>query len=124
MNSWPGGGGFSGPGLLRFTSQILMEQINADGPTRCCRRRVDKEKHEAYVGSNNPKARWHELGTSRIHARSFIMGAGMRKADEIHKLVGAKVHLHIAGRDEPGESSTPAAPLDTGPKGPENPSGS
>ena len=28
--------------------------------------RVDKEKKEAYVGSDNPKARYHELGTSRI----------------------------------------------------------
>jgi phage gpG-like protein len=38
---------------------------------------VDAEAHEAYVGSNNPKARWHELGTSRIPPRTFLMGAAV-----------------------------------------------
>lgn len=43
---------------------------------------------EAHVGSNNPKALWHELGTRTIPARSFLAGAAMRKEHEIHKICG------------------------------------
>jgi hypothetical protein len=45
----------------------------------------------AYVGSNNKKALWHELGTSRI-PRPFLAGAAAAKHEEIGELIGKKFH--------------------------------
>jgi hypothetical protein len=53
---------------------------------------VDAQRLIAQVGSNDPKALWHELGTVTIPARSFLMGAAMRKEREIHELTGVTVH--------------------------------
>jgi len=44
------------------------------------------EGNEGYVGSNNDKAVWHELGTARIPPRSFLMGAAMRMEPKIYKM--------------------------------------
>jgi hypothetical protein len=41
-----------------------------------------------FVGSNNDKAVWQELGTSRIPPRSFLGGACMRKGEEVAKHLG------------------------------------
>jgi phage gpG-like protein len=46
----------------------------------------------AYVGSNNPKALWHELGTSRIPPRPFLAIAATAKINEIGEMFGAKYH--------------------------------
>lgn len=43
---------------------------------------------EAYVGSNNQKAVWQELGTDRIPPRSFLGEAAHRKEKEIQRIVG------------------------------------
>jgi phage gpG-like protein len=51
---------------------------------------------ETFVGSNNPKAKWHELGTVHIPARSFLMAAAMHKEREIHQKLGIKIHAKIA----------------------------
>lgn len=45
-------------------------------------------EHEFTVGSNSPKALWHELGTSRVPPRSFIGGAAQAKIEEVHELMG------------------------------------
>lgn len=42
----------------------------------------------AHVGSNDPKALWHELGTVHIPARSFLAGASVRKEHEVRKICG------------------------------------
>lgn len=42
----------------------------------------------AHVGSDNPKALWHELGTSRIPARSFLAGAAIRMESRVHEICG------------------------------------
>jgi phage gpG-like protein len=52
----------------------------------------DVQQHVAYVGSNNEKALWHELGTSRIPPRSFLAGAAEAKQEEIGDLIGGKFH--------------------------------
>jgi phage gpG-like protein len=41
-----------------------------------------------YVGSNNDKAVWHELGTSRVPPRPFLSTAAAAKEKEIVKLTG------------------------------------
>ncbi len=45
-----------------------------------------------YVGSNNEKAVYHELGTSKIPARSFLGQAAIGKEREIHEMTGRLIH--------------------------------
>ena len=52
---------------------------------------------EGAVGSNNDKAVWHELGTSRIPPRSFLAGAAMHMEDKIHKMAARAVVSVMAG---------------------------
>lgn len=84
---------------------------------------VNLEKKEAAVGSSNPKARWMELGTSRIPPRSFLLGAGMAKAEELHKIVGAEVHMHIisGGETKGSTSSSQMPPQEKEPTNPGSP---
>lgn len=42
----------------------------------------------AHIGSNDPKALWHELGTVRIPARSFLAGASMRMEHKVREICG------------------------------------
>lgn len=48
----------------------------------------NNDAHEAYVGSNNPKAVWHELGTSRIPPRSSLGGAARHKEPAVVRILG------------------------------------
>jgi phage gpG-like protein len=50
------------------------------------------------VGSDNDKALWHELGTSRIPPRSFLGGAAQHMGQEIEKMAARAVMAVIAGR--------------------------
>jgi hypothetical protein len=62
---------------------------------------VMKEGDEVvgYVGSNNMKAVWQELGTSRgIPPRSFLMGAAMRREHKIHEMAERRIAAAAAGR--------------------------
>lgn len=49
----------------------------------------------AYVGSNDPKALWHELGTVRIPPRSFLAGAARQKEHLVRKICGHDVFHSI-----------------------------
>jgi hypothetical protein len=60
----------------------------------------------AYVGSNNEKALWHELGTSRIPPRSFLAGAAAAKdrgvgRQEIPRLAGQRVMMVQSSQSPP-----------------------
>ena len=45
-----------------------------------------------FVGSNDDKAVWQELGTSRgIPPRSFLGGAAMRKGEEVAHAIGSEI---------------------------------
>lgn len=55
------------------------------------------EIHEAEVGSNEDKAVWHELGTSRMPARSFLASSARDKEDEIVEIVGGAVVIALTG---------------------------
>jgi phage gpG-like protein len=48
-----------------------------------------------YVGSDNPKAAYHEFGTSRIPPRPFLSGAAATKAAEIAHYIGHAVSTAI-----------------------------
>jgi phage gpG-like protein len=53
--------------------------------------KVDQATMQAWVGSDNDKALFHELGTVHIPARSFLAGAAMHKEEECHALIGKTV---------------------------------
>jgi hypothetical protein len=40
----------------------------------------------AWVGTNDPNAKYHQFGTSRIPARPFLMGAVLHSEAEILKI--------------------------------------
>ena len=52
----------------------------------------DVQTDAAYVGSNDPKATRHELGTSRMPPRPFLKGAANAKHAEIGEAMGKKFH--------------------------------
>jgi phage gpG-like protein len=54
---------------------------------------------EAQVGSNNDKAVWHELGTSRVPPRPFLAPAAAEKGREAAKVMGVAVASAIASRN-------------------------
>src|SRR6266550_2820022 len=54
--------------------------------------------NEGHVGSNNDKAVWHELGTSRIPPRSFLMGAAMAMEPKIYKMAERAVVAVMLGK--------------------------
>jgi len=57
---------------------------------------------EAHVGSNDDKAVWQELGTSRgIPPRSFLGGAAVRKSEEVRDVIG---HTMVAALIKPATS--------------------
>jgi len=65
---------------------------------------VDKANGIANVGSNDPKALWQELGTSRIPPRSFLMGAAMRMEEKVHDTCGKDVFAWaLLGKGPDGE---------------------
>jgi phage gpG-like protein len=53
---------------------------------------------EAEVGSDDDRAVWQELGTSRIPPRSFLGGAAVRKADDVAKFIEEAIHRAFSGR--------------------------
>jgi hypothetical protein len=64
----------------------------------------DVQHGVAYVGSNDPKALWHELGTSRIPPRPFFGGAVAAKHEEIGSIsAGASTPYCCLKRDEKPE---------------------
>jgi phage gpG-like protein len=56
------------------------------------------EGNEGHVGSNNDKAVWHELGTSKIPPRSFLMGAAMHMEPAIHAMAARAVMAVMLGK--------------------------
>jgi phage gpG-like protein len=54
--------------------------------------------NQGFVGSNNDKAVWQELGTVKIPPRPFLAGAAMAMEEKIHKMAARAVVACIAGR--------------------------
>jgi phage gpG-like protein len=46
----------------------------------------NSDDQEGYVGTNDPKGRWQEFGTSRIPPRSFLGAAAIQMECEIDKM--------------------------------------
>lgn len=54
--------------------------------------------HEGFVGSDNMKAVWQELGTKTIPPRSFLAGAAKHKMEEIVNKTGLAIEATMIGR--------------------------
>ena len=57
------------------------------------------EGHSGFVGSDNDKAVWQELGTSRIPPRSFLGLAAQTKAEESANTLGDVLFKKMIGRE-------------------------
>jgi hypothetical protein len=62
---------------------------------------VDHE--HGYVGSNNDKAVWHELGTSRVPPRSFLGAAAALEGPAVAKMAGEVMVAAVGGALAGGE---------------------
>ena len=57
----------------------------------------NSDQFEGYVGSNNPKAEWHEFGTRRIPPRSFLGAAAGLEGPKIERMAGEVMRSVIDG---------------------------
>lgn len=53
--------------------------------------------NEGCVGSNNPEAKWHELGTARMPPRPFLRPAAIVSEDRIRRMATAAVVAALSG---------------------------
>jgi phage gpG-like protein len=53
--------------------------------------------NEGCVGSNSDIAVYHELGTSRIPPRSFLVSSAISSEDKIHRMAGAAAVAALSG---------------------------
>eukprot|EP01037_Dinobryon_pediforme_P012169 gene12169-12257_t len=68
----------------------------------------NSDEHVAYVGSNNPKMTWQELGTDRIPPRP-VLGLAMIKAkDKVEAAVGKIINATTAKHAKPTSNAAPA----------------
>jgi phage gpG-like protein len=84
-------------GWPRLKPQTIKHKGTGDSPlleTGDLRDSIERDVQHgvAYVGSNNDKALWHELGTSRIPPRPFLAGAAAAKHGEIGEWIGKHFH--------------------------------
>ncbi|MCJ2136201.1 hypothetical protein MKK69_19455 [Methylobacterium sp. J-026] len=80
--------GFTPDDPLRRTGEFAETfQKHVDGPTR------------AEVGSNDERAAWFELGTSRMPPRPVLGAAKAQHDPHLVEIVGRRIQQHIGGRD-------------------------
>ncbi|GEP00642.1 hypothetical protein [Methylobacterium haplocladii] len=92
------------PGWPALQSETVARKATGDSPLletgamRDAYARTVVSDHEAAVGSDDPKATWQELGTSRgIPPRPVLKTAAVRKEGEVHRILGEAVFRHLSG---------------------------
>jgi HK97 gp10 family phage protein len=89
--------GYNWPTLSEHTKKTQPGMLLETGEMRASIEwSTSHDGMEGYVGSNNDKAVWQELGTSRIPPRSFLAGALHHEAPEIVKMAGKVARATIA----------------------------
>lgn len=73
--------------------ETIARKVNGDTPlleTGQMRDSIGRsfDSREGTVGSNDDRAVWHELGTSKIPARSFLSGAAQHKEHDVVEAIG------------------------------------
>jgi hypothetical protein len=53
--------------------------------------------NEGYVGTDDPVAKYHEFGTSKMPARPFLMPSAIAMEEKIHKMAAKAVMAVLAG---------------------------
>jgi hypothetical protein len=96
------------PGWAPLAASTLIEKDGINTPlleTGEMRDSIawNSDAHEGYVGSNDKKAIFQELGTSRIPPRSFLGSAAIQMAPEIDKLADRAVAAAFEGTGVFGE---------------------
>ena len=83
------------PGWPPLKQETIDRKTTGDSPLLETGELRDSYEHkvdghtDAYIGSNNDKALWHELGTSRgIPPRPVLTTAGMQKEKEVVHILG------------------------------------
>lgn len=90
-------------GWIPLKPATIARKANGDTPLLETGEMRDSIEHtvghrEAHIGSNNDKAVWQELGTSRgIPPRSFLGGAARHKEKEVVEAIGGAVYTHMIG---------------------------
>ena len=61
------------------------------------------DDHTVEVGSNDPKATWHELGTPRVPPRPVLVPAAMAREAEVAQIIGHRCMqgLFVGGLPHP-----------------------
>jgi phage gpG-like protein len=97
-----------------LAESTIERKANGDTPLLETGEMRDSIEHvatdkEAHIGSNNDKAVWQELGTSRgIPPRPFLAGALHHKADEVVEIIGSEVVGFLAtGKVPMGHGKAP-----------------
>jgi phage gpG-like protein len=57
----------------------------------------NSEGNQGFVGTDNEKGLWHELGTTKIPPRPFLMGAAIRMEPLIHAMAAKAVVAVMMG---------------------------
>ena len=89
-------------GWTALKPETVARKANGDTPLIETGEMRDSIEHQVrdhigYVGSDNMKAVWQELGTSRgIPPRSFLMGAAMRMERPIVEMTGRLFYARLA----------------------------
>src|SRR3569833_911067 len=83
------------PGWAPLKPETIDRKSNGDSPLLETGEMRDSYQHrveghtDAYIGSDNDKALWHELGTSRgIPPRPVLQTAGMQTEKEVVHILG------------------------------------
>jgi hypothetical protein len=61
--------------------------------------------HEVTIGTNDQRAIWQELGTSRIPPRPFLQGAAQHKIPETLEIIGRATVAGLSGEAVAGPNS-------------------
>ena len=64
-------------------------------------RNVADHRH-AEIGSNDKRAAWFEMGTSRMPPRPVLLTAGTEREKPVHDIIGRRIYRHLCG-DTGGE---------------------
>ena len=66
------------PATIKTQPGMLLETGELRDSIQHC-----SDTNEAHIGSDNDKAIYHELGTVKVPARTFLMGAAIHKEAEV-----------------------------------------
>lgn len=86
-----GTNGYNWPALSPNTKKTQPGMLLETGEMRDSISHTVISDSEAQIGSNLDRAKFHELGTSRMPPRPFLMGAAVAKGQEVADVIGSHI---------------------------------